>query len=69
MINTRKQIVYTIFILLGAVMLIIDLTGINENVYLKIGGLIILMIGLYNSTKQWTKDNPKDDNEPTEDEK
>jgi len=69
MINTRKQIVYTIFILLGAVMLIIDLTGINENVYLKIGGLTILMIGLYNSTKQWTKDNPKDDNEPTEDEK
>lgn len=43
-------------------MLIYDLTGENENVYLKIGGLLILMIGLYNSTKQWASDNPKDDN-------
>lgn len=49
-------------------MLIFDLTGMNDSVYLKIGGLLILMIGLYNSTKQWAKDNPKDEN-TSEDEK
>jgi membrane-bound ClpP family serine protease len=68
MINTKKQIVYTAFIIIGAVMLIFDLTGANENVYLKIGGLVLLMLGLYNSTKQWAKDNPKDDKDSTEDE-
>ncbi|MBZ9778277.1 hypothetical protein LB452_05005 [Psychroflexus sp. CAK8W] len=64
MINTKKQALYTAFIIIGAIMLIYDLTGENENVYLKIGGLLILMIGLYNSTKQWASDNPKDDNTP-----
>ncbi|MBZ9651066.1 hypothetical protein [Psychroflexus montanilacus] len=68
MINTKKQIIFTAFIIIGAIMLIFDLTGMNDSVYLKIGGLLILMIGLYNSTKQWAKDNPKDDN-TTEDEK
>lgn len=68
MINTKKQIIYTAFIIIGAIMLIFDLTGMNDSVYLKIGGLLILMIGLYNSTKQWAKDNPKDEN-TSEDEK
>jgi hypothetical protein len=61
MIDTKKQVIYTAFIIIGAIMIIYDLTGENENVYLKVGGLVILMLGLYNSTKQWAKDNPKDD--------
>lgn len=68
MIDTKKQVIYTAFIIIGAIMLIFDLTGMNESVYLKIGGLLILMIGLYNSTKQWAKDNPKDDKDSSEDE-
>jgi hypothetical protein len=62
MINTKKQAIYTAFIIIGAIMIIYDLTGKNENVYLKVGGLVVLMLGLYNSTKQWASDNPKDDN-------
>jgi hypothetical protein len=67
MINTKKQALYTAFIIIGAILIIFDLTGENENVYLKVGGLLLLMIGLYNSTKQWASDNPRDEND-TEDE-
>lgn len=66
MINTKKQALFTAFIVIGAIFIIYDLTGDNENVYLKVGGLVLLMIGLYNSTKQWTKDNPKDDQDSSE---
>lgn len=69
MINTKKQAIFTAFIFIGAILIIYDLTGKNDNVYIKIGGLVILMIGLYNSTKQWTKDNPKDDKDSDSDEK
>ena len=69
MINTKKQAIYTAFIIVGAALLIYDLTGENESVYFKIGGLVILMIGLYNSTKQWASDNNKDnDKDESEDE-
>ena len=67
MINTKKQTLYTAFIIIGAILIIFDLTGENESVYLKVGGLLLLMIGLYNSTKQWASDNPRDEND-TEDE-
>lgn len=66
MIDTKKQALFTAFIVIGAILIIYDLTGDNENVYLKVGGLVLLMIGLYNSTKQWTKDNPKDDQDSSE---
>jgi len=68
MIDTKKQVIYTAFIIIGAIMIIYDLTGENENVYLKVGGLVVLMLGLYNSTKQWAKDNPKDDDNSSSDE-
>lgn len=67
MINTKKQAIYTAFIIIGAILIIFDLSGENENVYIRIGGLVILMIGLYNSTKQWAKDNPKDDQSTDDD--
>lgn len=68
MIDTKKQALFTALIIIGAILIIYDLTGDNENVYLKIGGLLLLMIGLYNSTKQWAKDNPKDDQDTPDDE-
>lgn len=68
MIDTKKQALFTAFIIIGAALIIYDLIGENENVYLKVGGLLLLMIGLYNSTKQWTKDNPKDDQDSSENE-
>ncbi|WP_127845119.1 hypothetical protein [Psychroflexus aestuariivivens] len=63
MINTKRQAIYTAFIIVGAALIIYDLTGESENVYFKIGGLVILMIGLYNSTKQWASDNNKDNDQ------
>jgi hypothetical protein len=36
----------------------------SEEVYLKIIGLVLLMFGLYSSTRQWSSDNDKN----TEDE-
>ena len=68
MINTKKQAIYTAFIIIGAGLLIYDLIDTDDNVFIKIGGLVILMVGLYNSTKQWAKDNPKDNEESSEDE-
>lgn len=61
MINTKKQAYYTVFILIGAVILIYDLSSESEAVYLKIIGLVLLMFGLYSSTRQWASDNPKND--------
>lgn len=60
MINTKKQAFYTTFIILGAVLLIYDLAFESEAVYFKIVGLVLLMFGLYSSTRQWASDNPKD---------
>ena len=59
MINTKKQAVYTAFIILGAVLLIYDLSVESEEVYLKVVGLVVLMFGLYSSTRQWASDNDK----------
>lgn len=68
MINTKKQILYSAFIFVGAGLLIYDLISVSDIVYIKIAGLVILMIGLYNSTKQWAADNPKKKDEEKESE-
>ncbi|WP_242529686.1 hypothetical protein [Psychroflexus sp. ALD_RP9] len=66
MINTKKQGLFTTFILVGAALLIYDLVEKPDVVYYKIIGLVLLMFGLYNSTKQWAQDNPKDHKNPAE---
>ena len=66
MINTKKQGVFTTFILIGAALLIYDLVEKPDVVYYKIIGLVLLMFGLYNSTKQWAQDNPKENKNPAE---
>ncbi len=59
MINTKKQGIYTAFIIIGAILLIYDLSVDSEKVYLKVVGLVVLMFGLYSSTRQWANDNDK----------
>lgn len=71
MINTKKQAFYTVFILIGAALLIYDLAFESDEVYLKVAGLVILMFGLYSSTRQWATDNDrnkKDTDESVENE-
>ncbi|MGO2102046.1 MAG: hypothetical protein ACTH3E_03265 [Psychroflexus halocasei] len=63
MINTKRQTINAILIIVGAGLLIYDLVSVQDIVYIKIAGLVILMIGLYNSTKQWAADNPKNKDE------
>lgn len=60
--NTKKQLFSSLFILLGAVLLIYGMIVENTNVYIKIVGIIVLMFGLYSSTRVWVEDN-KQDNE------
>jgi hypothetical protein len=60
-VNIKKQSLFSILILIGAILLIYDLASADDIVELKIGGLVILMIGLYGSTRQWVDDNKKED--------
>ncbi len=57
MVNIKKQTIFSILIGIGAVLLIYDIATEKDIVELKIGGLVVLMIGLYGSTRQWVDDN------------
>ncbi|MDG3583402.1 MULTISPECIES: hypothetical protein [Galbibacter] len=53
-------------IIIGAVMIFIFDDNSEYDKYLKIIGFILLMFGLYRSTRLWVKENPKKDkNEET----
>jgi hypothetical protein len=56
-INVTKQSLNTLIIVIGIGLLLYDFIAKPEVIYFKISGLIILMFGLYKSTKQWTADN------------
>lgn len=60
MVNIKKQTIFSVLIAIGAIMLLYDIATENELVELKIGGLVILMVGLYGSTRQWVDDNKKE---------
>ena len=60
-VNVSKQATNTLIILIGAGLLIYDFVVAPKEVYFKIAGLVILMFGLYKSTKQWTRDNKSDE--------
>jgi hypothetical protein len=62
-INTSKQGFNTLIILSGAALMVYDFVVNPDVVYFKIGGLVVLMFGLYKSTRQWTSDNSKKDPE------
>ncbi|MGB7842881.1 MAG: hypothetical protein WBL21_08835 [Salinimicrobium sp.] len=61
----NSQVVNTVLILVGAIILIIELAGDQKNVYLLILGFVILMFALYRATNHWsiTKDDYKNDPE------
>ncbi|TKS57348.1 hypothetical protein [Mesohalobacter halotolerans] len=67
-INASKQSYNTLIIIIGIALLLYDFIANPDQVYFKIAGLVILMFGLYRSTKQWTSDNKsKDSDDSSED--
>ena len=61
----NSQVVNSILILVGGVLLIYSISAEDVSPYFKIIGLIIIMLGLYRATNYWvaTKDDHKDENE------
>lgn len=57
----RSQLINTILIVIGGVLLVLQLTEEERNPYLLILGLAVLMFGLYRATNHWsyTKDDYK----------
>lgn len=69
MVNIKKQTIFSILIGFGAILLLYDIATQHDILELKIVGLVVLMIGLYGSTRQWVDDNKhQDSNEVTEEE-
>jgi len=66
-VNKRKQSLNLIFILIGGGLLLYDLTQEETGVYVSTIGLVLLMFGLYKSTRQWVDDNPKDNDQKKSD--
>jgi hypothetical protein len=67
-INVPKQSYNTLIIVIGIGLLLYDFIANPEVIYFKISGLVVLMFGLYKSTKQWSSDNnSKNDDDSDED--
>ncbi|MFC6859758.1 hypothetical protein [Zunongwangia atlantica] len=63
--KNKSQILNTLVIIVGAVILIYGMSLADDSPYAKIIGLVILMFGLYRATQFWsaTKDDYKKDQE------
>ena len=64
----RSQLINAILIIIGGLLLILQISGEDENPYILIIGLVVLMFGLYRATNHWsyTKDDhkkPREENE------
>ncbi|WP_081210799.1 hypothetical protein [Salegentibacter sediminis] len=61
----NAQLINTILIVLGGGLLLYAIAAEEANQYIKIAGLIIIMLGLFRATNFWvvTKDDHKNDNE------
>ncbi len=59
----KSQIINTILIVVGGALLIYAIAAENAHAYFKIGGLIVIMLGLYRATNFWvaTKDDHKEE--------
>ncbi|MBZ9631839.1 hypothetical protein LB465_13705 [Salegentibacter sp. LM13S] len=59
----NSQVINTILIVVGGALLIYAIAVENAHAYFKIGGLIVIMLGLYRATNFWvaTKDDHKED--------
>ncbi len=53
----NRQIFNILIVVIGAGILIYDLAVEDENIYIKVIGLVLLMYGLYTATQQWTVEN------------
>ena len=51
-----------IFIVLGAIVAIYAKTGTEQNQYILIGGIVLLMVGIYRISKSIPSKNDEDDN-------
>ena len=60
-----SQLINTLLILSGGILLIFQISQDEKNVYILIVGLILLMLGLYKATNHWTitKDDHLDDSD------
>ena len=67
----NSQVINTVLIVIGAIILIFELAGEQKNVYLLILGFVILMFALYRATNHWsiTKDDHKKEAEENSEEK
>ena len=52
--ENNSQILNTLVIIVGAVVLIYGMSIADDSPYAKIIGLVILMFGLYRATKYWS---------------
>lgn len=61
----QSQLINSLFIISGGLLLLFEISGESKNVYVLIGGLVLLMLGLYRATNHWvyTKDDHKEENE------
>ena len=61
----NSQVINTVLILVGGVLLLYSISAEDVSPYFKIIGLVIIMLGLYRATNFWvaTKDDHKEDNE------
>ena len=67
----NSQIINTILIVGGGILVMIEISGGEKNVYLLALGFILLMFGLYRATNHWaiTQDDYKKDVDEDSDEK
>lgn len=59
----NSQVINTILIVVGGALLIYAIAAEDAHAYFKIGGLIVIMLGLYRATNFWveTKDDHKEE--------
>lgn len=53
--DSSKQLFNGILIVLGGAFLAYSLTVTDPNVYLQVGGLLLLMVGAYRASKHWAQ--------------
>lgn len=63
--KNNAQLINTILIIGGGILLLTKIFGKGDNVYLLIIGIVLLMLGLFRATNHWvyTKDDHKEEND------
>ena len=69
--KNNSQVINTFLIVVGGGLLLYEISGEEENVYVLIAGIIMLMLGLYRATNHWvdTKDDHKNEEQEEIEEK